>query len=98
MQIESGLFPHMVLQPNDQNVSQATCSATGEVLATIKQDSEVLTRVCDTSLEGDSVRLLLPNALSQPHALSYGFGTNSHCNSTDGTDRSLPAFGPLPIL
>ena len=62
------------------------------------------TRVCDTSLEGDSVRLLLPNAftepqaLTEPHTLSYGFGTNSYCNITDGADRSLPAFGPLPIL
>ena len=84
MQIASGLFPHMVLQRNTQNVSQA--------------------RVAGTCRVTDSAHLLLPpaftepQALTEPHTLSYGFGTNSYCNITDGADRSLPVFGPLPIL
>ena len=30
--------------------------------------------------------------------LHYGFGCNPYCNITDGTDRSLPAFGPVEIV
>jgi hypothetical protein len=44
----------------------------------------------------------LVRALFQPNrlwdaALYYGHGTNPVCNITDEADRSLPAFGPIPI-
>ena len=76
MQIASGLFPHMALQYNAQSVSQS--------------------RVGGTCRVTDSAHLLLPPAfaepqsLTPPHTLSYGFGTNSYCNITDGADRPLP--------
>lgn len=78
--------------------------ATGRPWGFHVEDVPGQTRVCDTSLEGNSVHLLLPpaftapQALTKPYTLSYGFGTNSYCNITDNTDRSLPVFGPLPIL
>jgi len=37
-----------------------------------------------------------PEAMSD-QSLYYGFGTDPYCNITDGADRSLPVFGPVPL-
>ncbi|MFH0920194.1 MAG: sialate O-acetylesterase [Fibrobacterota bacterium] len=50
-------------------------------------------------LQGDQVLLktsLTPSEFGCKH-LFYGFGNNPYCNITDSADRSLPAFGPIPV-
>ncbi len=48
MNIETGLFDHMVVQRNGRNVSEAafsgTCAASGPVLATVRRGSKVIAR------------------------------------------------------
>ena len=55
-------------------------------------------RIYKIVLDGSDVLLKLD--AGQPPAglhLWYGWGLSPYCNITDGTDASLPAFGPLPI-
>lgn len=54
----------------------------------------------DTRLDGNRVLLHVEVMQNQPIkdvTLSYGFGLVPFCNITDKANRSLPAFGPLPL-
>jgi sialate O-acetylesterase len=56
--------------------------------------------IYETELLGDKVLLksgLPPMEFGERH-LFYGFGSSPYCNITDNADRSLPAFGPIPIF
>lgn len=55
-------------------------------------------RFYKTVLDGSDVLLKL-DAGQSPAGLHlwYGWGLSPYCNITDGTDASLPAFGPLSI-
>ena len=52
-----------------------------------------------TDLHGDQAILHVDCAVElATGSVSYGRGFDPHCNITDQAGRSLPAFGPLPIL
>lgn len=48
-----------------------------------------------TVLKGNTARLLLNGPLPQGSRLTYGCGTSSICNITDGRGHAVPMFGPL---
>ncbi|MFH1024870.1 MAG: sialate O-acetylesterase [Planctomycetota bacterium] len=53
--------------------------------------------ICDTQLAGRRVILRTALGTDEIGPLGYGIGTNPYGNIRDGEDRSLPAFGPLPL-
>ncbi len=55
-------------------------------------------RIYKIVLDGSDVLLKL-DAGQSPAGLHlwYGWGLSPYCNITDGTDASLPAFGPISI-
>ncbi len=44
------------------------------------------------------LRSTLPPQILDGLMLHYGYGTNPYCNIHDEGDRSLPVFGPIPLL
>ena len=44
------------------------------------------------------VRASVPMSMTPSLSLHYGNGTNPYCNVTDEAGRSLPVFGPLPVM
>lgn len=55
--------------------------------------------IFDTVLDGARIilRCNLPSAQLADCRLQYGYGSNPVCNLTDGADRALPVFGPIPL-
>jgi len=43
------------------------------------------------------VRTRLSPGELHDRSVHYGFGTNPYCNIIDAADRSIPAFGPVPL-
>ncbi len=62
-------------------------------------DAQPLACIFDTRLNGSRVivRTNLPVADLSSNSLHYGHGTDPLCNIVDEADRSLPAFGPIPL-
>ncbi len=55
--------------------------------------------VVDVKLQGSKARILTRLTLQEAAnaTLYYGYGCNPVCNITDEADRSIPAFGPVPL-
>lgn len=52
-----------------------------------------------TEVQGDRVIHHLCGTLTRAHAaLYYGYGLMPYCNVRDGADRSVPVFGPFPLV
>jgi len=55
--------------------------------------------IIDVALQGNRAIIMttLPRSQARDLTLSYGHGFNPYCNVTDEADRSVPAFGPIPL-
>ena len=76
---------------------QAPGKPTG--FALVQEGGKVFNSIYRVDLEG--VCAILRTSICPPMQgeiqLYYGYGLSPYCNITDSRDRSLPAFGPLPL-